>query len=175
MSTAKPVGVNPKDLVGNTKVSITKFPVIGTIMGSMAMMDGAAKYGPYNWRENKVIASIYIDALLRHTFAWFEGQEKASDSKVHHLGHAIACCTILLDAMATGNLVDDRPVTRNEDGTAVDPDWLPNLLEELSAVIKAKKEEKAAKNAEPAKHRTARKTASGLRASKAKSHKRLSA
>ena len=130
-------GQNPKDLIGNKKVSITKFPAIGTVMGAMAMMDGAAKYGPYNWRGNSVIASIYIDALMRHAMAWFEGQETASDSKVHHLGHAIACAAIILDAQATGNLVDDRPydrtVTEEKRGN-----WFTDLLDRLSEMIKAK-------------------------------------
>lgn len=74
------------------------------------MMNGAQKYGPYNWRGNAVISSIYVDALMRHAMAWFdEKEEVAEDSKVHHLGHVIACAAILLDAQATGNLVDDRP------------------------------------------------------------------
>jgi hypothetical protein len=29
---------------------------------------------------------------------------------VHHLGHAIACLAILLDAQEAGMLVDDRPI-----------------------------------------------------------------
>lgn len=73
------------------------------------MMDGARKYGPFNWRGNAVVASIYIDALIRHAMSWFEGEECADDSGVHHLGHAIACLGILLDAQETGNLIDDRP------------------------------------------------------------------
>ena len=126
-------GTNPKDLIGVTKVSISKFPVIGTIMGAMAMMlDGADKYGPYNWRGNKVVASIYVDAAKRHMDCWFEGQENAGDSKVHHLGHAIACCAILLDAQVTGNLVDDRPPVN-------DPDWLEKFLAKLTETIKEKK------------------------------------
>jgi hypothetical protein len=130
-------GTNPKDLIGNKKVSITKFPAIGTVMGAMAMMDGASKYGPFNWRGNSVIASIYIDALMRHAMAWFEGQETASDSKVHHLGHAIACAAIILDAQATGNLVDDRPYNREElEGTR--GNWFTDMLDKLSAVIKSK-------------------------------------
>jgi len=101
---------NPKDLVGDTKVSITKLPAVAIVHGAHAMMDGARKYGQYNWRAKKVVSHIYIDAAMRHLMAWFEGEELASDSKVHHLGHAIACCAILLDALETGNLVDDRPV-----------------------------------------------------------------
>jgi hypothetical protein len=75
------------------------------------MMDGAGKYDPYNWRANKVIASIYIAACKRHLDLWFEGQRLAEDSGCHHLGHARACLGILLDAETTGNLIDDRPVT----------------------------------------------------------------
>lgn len=136
---SKATTVNPKDLVGNTKVSITKLPVIGTIMGAMAMMDGAEKYGPYNWREKDVVAHIYVDAAMRHWMDWFEGQEAASDSKVHHLGHAIACAAIILDAQANGNLIDDRPIKKNEDGTPVNLDWLPELLDKLSETIKSKR------------------------------------
>jgi hypothetical protein len=101
---------NPKDLLGAKKVSISKLPLVAVLHGAHAMMNGADKYGPYNWRAKKVIASIYIDAAMRHLSAWFDSKEElAQDSGVHHLGHAIACCAILLDAQETGNLVDDRP------------------------------------------------------------------
>lgn len=126
-----PVGTNPKDLLGVTKVSITKLPAVAILHGAHAMMDGVRKYGAYNWRDKPVIASIYVDALLRHTLAFFQGQEIAPDSKVKHLGHAIACAAILLDAQATGNLVDDRPIFGN-------PDLVANELDALSEVIKQK-------------------------------------
>jgi hypothetical protein len=142
---SKATTVNPKDLIGSTKVSISKFPVIGTIMGAHAMMDGAEKYGPFNWREKSVVAHIYVDAAMRHWMDWFEGQETASDSGVHHLGHAIACAAILLDAQAHGNMIDDRPIKKNADGTPVNLDWLADLLDDLSNKIKAKRAEKAAK------------------------------
>lgn len=102
--------VNPKDLLGQKKISLTKLSAIATLHGAHAMMDGARKYGPYNWRDKKVIASIYIDAAKRHLDAWFEGEELAEDSMVHHLGHALACCSILLDAQEMNCLVDDRPI-----------------------------------------------------------------
>lgn len=137
---SKATSANPKDSIGSTKVSISKFPVIATIMGSMAMMDGAEKYGPYNWRDKPVIASIYYDAAMRHWMTWYEGQEEATDSKVHHLGHAIACAAIILDAQAHGNLIDDRPIPPS---TTFDETWLSDLLDELSAIIKRKKELKA--------------------------------
>jgi hypothetical protein len=102
-------GTNPKDLLGLKKPPLNLFPPAALIHGSMAMGNGAAKYGPYNWRKNKVIASIYIAAAMRHMASWYDGEQNADDSGVHHLGHALACLAIILDAEATGNLVDDRP------------------------------------------------------------------
>jgi hypothetical protein len=122
---------NPKDLLGAKKVSITKLPAIGILHGAHGMMNGAEKYGPYNWREKSVLAGIYVDAMARHLLAWFEGEEIAEDSGVHHLGHLIADAAILLDAQANGNLIDDRP---KSDGA------YSKLLNELNAKIKAKAE-----------------------------------
>lgn len=107
---SKALGTNPKDLLGVKKPSLSKIPAVALLWESLAMMDGAGKYNPYNWRDNKVVASIYIDACKRHLDEWFEGVRKADDSGCHHLGHARACLGILLDAEATGNLIDDRPV-----------------------------------------------------------------
>lgn len=100
---------NPKDLIGAKKVSMTALPDIAMLQGNRAMMDGAKKYGPYNWREKKIQADIYVDAARRHIAAWFDGEENAEDSGVHHLGHAIATLGIILDAQANDALVDNRP------------------------------------------------------------------
>lgn len=126
----KPVlGTNPKDLLGAKKVSLTKFPAVAILHGAHAMMDGARKYGPYNWRENKVICSIYIDAAERHLREWFDASiEVAEDSDVDHLGHALACIAIILDAKETGNLVDDRPK----------PGAYQDVIKRLNAKIVAK-------------------------------------
>lgn len=124
------LGTNPKDKLGAKKVSISKLPPAGIIHGAHGMMNGAAKYGPYNWRGNAVIASIYVDAIMRHVMAYFDGEEVAPDSGVTHLGHVIACAAILLDAKATGNLVDDRP----KGGKAAE------ILEQLNAQIKKEAE-----------------------------------
>jgi hypothetical protein len=101
---------NPKDLVGVRKVSLTKLPPVAVLHAAHALMNGAGKYGPYNWRDRAVRASIYVDACERHLNAWLDGEEDATDSGVHHLGHAIACLAILLDAQEAGKLVDDRPL-----------------------------------------------------------------
>ncbi|MGY3278184.1 dATP/dGTP diphosphohydrolase domain-containing protein [Bradyrhizobium sp. S3.7.6] len=101
---------NPKDRFGIRKVSLSKVPAVAIAHEAHAMMDGAEKYGPFNWRENAIITSIYIDACRRHIDAYYDAREQcAPDSEAHHLGHARACLGIILDAEATGNLIDDRP------------------------------------------------------------------
>ena len=101
---------NPKDVLGVKKVSLTKLPPVAVLHAAHALMVGAARYGPYNWRDKAVRATIYVDACERHLNAWLDGEEMATDSGVHHLGHAIACLAILLDAQAAGKLLDDRPL-----------------------------------------------------------------
>jgi Domain of unknown function (DUF5664) len=108
--TSQALGSNPKDILGAKKIDTTLIPAIALAWEALAMMDGAGKYDPYNWRVNKVVARIYVAAAKRHLDLWLEGQEEAEDSKCHHLGHARACCGILLDAQTTGNLIDDRPI-----------------------------------------------------------------
>lgn len=131
---SRALGSNPKDLLGAKKPDMTKIPSIALLWESLAMMDGGGKYGPFNWRANKVVASIYIAACKRHLDAWFEGQEFAEDSGCHHLGHARACLGILLDAQATGNLIDDRPVV---DGT---PEAYQKTMDTVTSRIPAMQE-----------------------------------
>lgn len=101
-------GVNPKDLHGVKKVSLGLILSSALIHEARAMENGAKKYGPFNWRDKKIIASVYTNAALRHILAWSDGEEVAADSGVHHLGHARACLGILLDAIECDSLKDDR-------------------------------------------------------------------
>ncbi len=99
---------NPKSALGIKKPPLHLVSPISILHEAMAMAEGGMKYGPYNYREDQVAATVYIAAMLRHIFAWSMGEENAKDSKLHHLGHAKACCGILLDAQAVGSMIDDR-------------------------------------------------------------------
>ena len=101
---------NPKSIYGIKKPPMHLVPPSAKIYLAMGFSDGAEKYGPYNWRANEVAASVYIGAALRHIDEWWDGEESASDSGVHHLAHALSCLAIIVDAKETGNLVDDRPL-----------------------------------------------------------------
>lgn len=90
------------------KLDFSAVSAIADAHEACAMMDGEWKYGFRNWRAKKVRARVYIAAALRHLLAYSDMEDYADDSGVHHLGHGRACMGILLDAMETGNLIDDR-------------------------------------------------------------------
>jgi len=100
---------NPKTVIGLTKPSMAPIPPVAILHLGKAMSDGRKKYGLMNWREKTVSATVYYDAAMRHLMAWYDGEELAEDSGVHHLGHAMACLAIVLDAQSLGKLNDDRP------------------------------------------------------------------
>lgn len=106
---AKEKGINPKDLLGMKKPPLRLVPPALLLYVSRVMELGATKYGPYNWRGNKVRYSIYIEAAMRHLMCALDGEEIDPESGMPHMAHAAACAGIVLDAKATGNLVDDRP------------------------------------------------------------------
>lgn len=101
---------NPKAAQGAKKYDLMYLPLPAKVEVNRALEDGAKKYGKANWRLTGVSAMVYLNAAARHIEQYNEGQELASDSGVHNLGHAMACLAIIIDAAANGKLIDDRPV-----------------------------------------------------------------
>lgn len=99
---------NPKDAIGSDKVPMHLWPETATVLGAMALLDGALKYGRSNFRAIGVRSSIYYDAAKRHLNKYFEGQDIDPDSGLPHLAHALASIAILIDATAAGVVTDDR-------------------------------------------------------------------
>lgn len=104
-----PLGENPKDRLGVLKPLLHLAPPAVHLYMAEVFALGAQKYGPYNWRENKVRMTVYISAAMRHLLALLDGENTDPESGQPHAAHACACLAIILDAVATGNLVDDRP------------------------------------------------------------------
>lgn len=100
---------NPKTMIGASKVPLHLVPPSAKHYLAMALADGARKYGPYNWRKAPISISVYKAALERHVDAFWDGEELAEDSKVHHLAHAMACIALMLDSISLGIINDDRP------------------------------------------------------------------
>jgi hypothetical protein len=100
---------NPKDAIGRTKTPMHLIPPTALVEMARVMGLGAEKYGPYNWRDASVAATVYLAAGQRHIVAFLDGENADPESGASHLAHAAACMSILIDAFATGNVVDDRP------------------------------------------------------------------
>lgn len=59
---------DPKKSAGEKKVPLSSVPACVLIEIGAAMLEGAVKYGPFNWRDEKaeLKSSTYYDATLRH-------------------------------------------------------------------------------------------------------------
>lgn len=100
---------NPKDAAGRAKVPLWLLSPIAKAAWAGAAFIGKVKYGAWNYRGTKVYASVYISAAMRHLDAYLSGETHDPEDGTHHLGNVMACCAILLDCAASGNLIDDRP------------------------------------------------------------------
>ena len=100
---------NPKDVIGSDKLPLHLVPSVLNIYASLAFLEGAAKYGCYNWRVAGVRMSIYLAALERHFQKFKDGEWADEKTGVPHLSSMLACIGIILDAKLVGKLTDDRP------------------------------------------------------------------
>jgi len=130
--------INPKDLAGSHKVGVHVVPPNVITAMALALQEGALKYGESNWREHSIHYSAYYDAVMRHMFQWFNGEDTDVDSGLPHVVKAMATLAVLVDAMHNNKVIDDRPIGIN------DPDWMNKmniahneLVERVNAKMKA--------------------------------------
>jgi len=100
---------NPKDRVATSRLDLSLFPDTAVAYGALAMSEGDAKYGGYNYRIAGVRASVYYAACRRHLGRWFNGQWVDKKTGIPNLASALACIAILIDAVECNKLNDDRP------------------------------------------------------------------
>lgn len=130
MSTGYPDD-NLKTIFGDKKIPLHLAPMSAVHAMAEGFADGAKKYGPYNWREKTVSSTVYYAAALRHLAAWYDGEEIAEDSGIHHLSHALACLAILVDAKSIGRLNDNRPLKGAS--AAIQAAWVNRKLPQVPA------------------------------------------
>lgn len=116
---------NPKTLMGAKKPDLSVVPASALLHVATAMMNGAVKYGPYNYRDKPVPARTYVAAAMRHLLSYLDGEDFSQDTveagaPVHHLAHVMACCAILLDTTECNTLIDDRPTVKGQAGNMVE-------------------------------------------------------
>jgi hypothetical protein len=74
-----------------------------------AFMFGASKYERDNFREGMEWTRLTA-SCMRHVTAFQEGENLDPESGVHHLGHALACLSMLMYYVETQSGTDNRPV-----------------------------------------------------------------
>lgn len=126
---------NPKDAIGSGKLPLELVPESAICEESLAFLEGALKYGRFNWRIGGVRASIYKAAFLRHMAKWWNGSNTDPLTRVTHLGNARACLGILIDAEWSGMLTDDRPPA--QPGIEAHIDGLVDVVTHLKELFKA--------------------------------------
>lgn len=99
---------DPKAKHGAQKPQLQLIPPAANEAMARALELGASKYGKFNWRRNKVSIDTYLAAMKRHIDCVIDGQDVDKESGAHHLGHVMAGCAIVLDALRHGMLIDDR-------------------------------------------------------------------
>lgn len=104
---------NPKDLIGSNKLPLGLVPETTEAYLTLGHLEGHLKYGLVNWREAGVKTSIYLDALKRHMAKFNGGEWEDPVTKVPHLANALACISIIIDAIHSGKLIDNRPQVTN--------------------------------------------------------------
>lgn len=68
------------------------------------LMYGAQKYDRGNWMHLRDAKKRYFAAACRHLFAILRGEEYDSESGLHHVAHATACCLFLYEHMTKKDL-----------------------------------------------------------------------
>lgn len=105
--------MNPKDIQGSAKPNLSVLPFAPLLEVIAALTEGRRKYGPWNWRAEKVSETIYADAAIRHLMQFIAGEDVDPDSGVHHISKAIAGLLVVRDAQLHGCSIDDRLVDQD--------------------------------------------------------------
>lgn len=91
---------------------------------------GAKKYAPYNWERGMNWSRCY-NSLLRHLYAFWEGEKHDAETGHHHMAHAAWNAIALLAYSVRGIGVDDRRSTVGA-GRAVEQSGVLGTAERLT-------------------------------------------
>lgn len=90
---------------GKTRFDLMDYEVMAEIADAFAF--GLTKYKPHNWKGGIAYSRLFA-ACMRHLAAWWQGEERASDSGIHHLAHAGANIVMMLWHVKYKPELDDR-------------------------------------------------------------------
>jgi hypothetical protein len=85
------------------KVVWTLLPMKALNEAAKVLMFGAKKYAPQSWRT--VEMERYINALYRHLFALYQGEETDPETGLHHIHHVVCCALFAAEFVVEGQAV----------------------------------------------------------------------
>ena len=94
---------------GKLKWSLVDFNAFAPMVRVLEF--GAEKYASHNWKKGLPTTEV-CESMLRHTYAYLEGEDIDKESGLSHIGH-IQCNAMFLSRMAYGEH-DDRYVDPNQ-------------------------------------------------------------
>jgi hypothetical protein len=122
---------NPKEAFGDAKMPMDLLPDTAAVQFNLAFLEGALKYGQYNWRVAGVKTSTYVRAARRHLSKFWNGGNVDPLTQVHELASVGACVAIMLDAIAVNKLTDDRPPRADMEAALADAAKVAAHLKQL--------------------------------------------
>lgn len=96
---------------GKLPMSLLDRFALESIAGVLAF--GAQKYAAHNWRQG-LATSRLLDAALRHTMAYADGEDNDPESGLSHLAHAACCLMFLMRTARDKPELDDRHTTEQQ-------------------------------------------------------------
>lgn len=109
--------VQPGTKYDGAKPRTDLLPVYPMIEEAKVLAYGAEKYNARNWEAGFDWSRAY-GALLRHLFAFWQGEDIDPESGLHHLAHARCELDFLFEFTRTHKEFDDRPQTNTPRDTA---------------------------------------------------------
>ena len=97
---------------GQKPAQLSYIPFDSLVEISKVYQYGAKKYARDNWKKGYQW-SLNFDAMMRHMFAFWEGEDLDPESGCSHVGHAAWHCLTLLWFMQHYKDGDDRATSRN--------------------------------------------------------------
>ena len=75
---------------------------------------GAEKYAPYNWTKGMPVTEV-SESLLRHMFAYLDGEDTDPESGIEHLGNVMCNVMFLIHIMREKPEFDNRTIINKKD------------------------------------------------------------
>lgn len=97
-----------KNDTGKPEFELLPFDLLSDV--NRVLQHGAVTYGVGNWRKKEGFRlSRCFNALLRHMFAWWSGEDLDKQTGISHLDHAMCNLLFLKYHLLNNPEADNRP------------------------------------------------------------------